>query len=207
MKKPLLIGLALLVSAAFAQATITINLGGGNIYGTSTATLAPPGALLQLVVSTTDNVFTAPTTGSYTGGSADDVVLASFVINAGLGSPGTFAQPIVVNYTGNISQGDFLMLRWFPTLTPANLTPPAGSPFGQFRVDLVQDFSDITWALPADGGGTFALNFLTMAQGSTVNPESAGVANMVVAIPEPTSVALIGVALAGLVGFARRRKA
>ena len=148
MKKLLYLGLALLASATFAHATITINLGGGNIYGTSTATLFPAGGLLQLIVSSTDNVFTAPVAGSYTGNSADDVVLASFADQCRLGSPGTFAQPIIFTFTGNIGPGDQILLRWFPTLTLANTTPPAGAPFGQFRTDLIENFSDIAWNLP-----------------------------------------------------------
>ena len=206
MKRICLVGLSLLASVAFAHGTVLINLGAGNIYGTSLATLAPPGSLLQLIVSTTDNIFTAPVAGSYTGGSADDIVLASFVINAGLGSPGTVAQPITVTYTGNITAGDLIMLRWFPTLTLLDTAPPADAPFGQFRIDLIQDFSTIAWVLPPDAGGAFDLNFLTMAQGSTVNPETAGLANMVVAIPEPSTVALLGLSVIGLAAYSRRRK-
>ena len=206
MKRICLVGLSLLASVAFAHGTVLINLGAGNIYGTSLATLAPPGSLLQLIVSTTDNIFTAPVAGSYTGGSADDIVLASFVINAGLGSPGTVAQPITITYTGNITAGDLIMLRWFPTLTPLDTAPPADAPFGQFRIDLIQDFSTIAWVLPPDVGGAFDLNFLTMAQGSTVNPETAGLANMVVAIPERSTVALLGLSVISLAAYSRRRK-
>ena len=204
MKRLFLFGLALLASATMAHATITINLGGGNLYGTSTATLFPTGGLLQLIVSSTDNVFTAPVAGSYTGNSADDVVLASFVLNNGLGSPGTFAQAIIITLTGNINPGDQILLRWFPTLTLANTTPPAGAPFGQFRTDIIENFSDITWNLPNDGS-LVALNFLTMAQGGT-RAEIEGVANMIVAVPEPSTVALVGLSVIGLAAYSRRRK-
>jgi len=205
MKRLFLFGLALLASATLAHATVTINLGGGNLYGTSTATLFPTGGLLQLIVSSTDNVFTAPTAGSFTGNSTDDVVLASFVLNMGLGSPGTFAQPINFAFTGNIGPGDQILLRWFPTLTLANTTPPAGAPYGQFRTDLIENFSDINWTIPNDGA-LVALNFLTMAQGGT-RMEIEGVANMMVAIPEPSTVALVGLSVIGLAAYSRRRKA
>src|SRR6188508_1379635 len=147
MKKLLYLGLALLASATFAHATITINLGAGNLYGTSTATLFPAGGLLQLIVSSTDNVFSAPVAGSYTGNSADDVILASFTTL----TPGTFQQVINFALSGNIGPGDQILLRWFPTLTLADTTPPAGAPFGQFRTDLIENFSDIPWNLPNDG--------------------------------------------------------
>ncbi len=76
MKKLLVLWLSLLASATFVHATITIDLGGGNLYTTNTSTFAPTGCLVQLIVSTTDTVFTAPNSGSFTGGSADDFVLA-----------------------------------------------------------------------------------------------------------------------------------
>ena len=200
MKKLLYLGLALLASATFAHATITINLGAGNLYGTSTATLFPTGGLLQLIVSSTDNVFSAPVAGSYTGNSADDVILASFT----LASPGMFQQVINFALSGNIGPGDQILLRWFPTLTLANTTPPAGAPFGQFRTDLIENFSDISWNLPNDGA-IVGLNFLTMALGGT-RPEMDGVANMIVAIPEPSTVALVGLSVIGLAVYSRRRK-
>ena len=123
----------------------------------------------------------------------------------GLGSPGTFAQPINFAFTGNIGPGDQILLRWFPTLTLANTTPPAGAPYGQFRTDLIENFSDINWTIPNDGA-LVALNFLTMAQGGT-RMEIEGVANMMVAIPEPSTVALVGLSVIGLAAYSRRRKA
>jgi len=203
MKKLFVLGILVLSSLATVSASITINLGGGNIYSTSTATLAPPGSLIQIVASTADNIFTDPTSTSFTGGSADDVVIASFVINAGLGSPGTFAQAIIFNLSATLTTGDLLLLRWFPTLTIADATgaPPAGTPYGQFRTDAVENFSDIAWVVPADNS-IVSLNFLTLAQGGT-RPESDGVAKFTV-IPEPSTYALLAVGLA-VVAFSRRR--
>src|SRR4051794_18067021 len=203
MKKLLFLGL-FFVSALCARADFAINLGAGMLYLPNGTTPQPTGTLVQLLASTTDNVFTLPTPGSFTGGSADDVVLASFTV----GSPGVVAQPITINFASfpNLTVGDFLLLRWYPTLPVGTASPAAGTPFGQFRVDIIENFSTISWQVPADGSIN-DLNFLTMSLGGT-RPESDGRASLVVtAVPEPSSVALVGVAFAGLVGFARRRKA
>jgi len=206
MKRIFCLSFALLAAASFSQGAILINLSAGNLYNGNTSTPFPTGGLIQLVASTLDNTFANPTPGSFTGNSSDDVVLASFAANDVLG-PGSVQQPVTFSLSGNLNPGDQILLRWFPQLTLANVAtgPSAGNTFGQFRTDLVIDFSDIAWFVPADNT-VFSLNFVTLAQGGS-NPESAGVANMVVtAIPEPSSVALVGVALAGLAGFARRRK-
>ncbi len=208
MKKLFVLGLSLLASATFVHATITIDLAGGNLYTAIPGTVAPTGCLIQLIVSTTDNVFTAPNSGSFTGGSADDFVLASFSLNAPFG-PGSFEN--VFNFAlsafPNLTPGDSLLLRWFPTLsgtTPPS-APPAGAIYGQFRIDIVEPPSDIGWFVPSDGAAV-TLAFLTMAQGGT-HPETDGLANMTVAlIPEPSTLALLGVAMAGLVAYSRRRK-
>jgi hypothetical protein len=202
MKRALILCI-LLLSTVAVRATVTINLGASVLYNSDGTTPEAAGMLVQLVASTTDNVFTAPNSGSFTGGSSDDIVLASFFINF---SGGTVAQPLIITLTGNLGAGDQIMLRWFPTLsgtTPPS-APPAGAAFGQFRTDLVENFSSTGWVLPADGS-TIDLNFLTVAGGGT-EPESAGRAAFTVAlIPEPTTYALLMVGLAGA-AFMRRRK-
>ncbi len=177
--------LALLVTSISAHATITINLGVDKLFQSNGTTPIPTGSLLQLVVSTTDNVFTLPTAGSFVGGSADDIVLASFACQ----SNGSFGGPIVFSLSGNLNAGDQIMLRWFPTLTISSSSPGAGTSFGQFRTDNIESASNIAWVVPADGS-TVSLNFLDIAGGGT-EPNSAGTASLVTAaIPEPSSVAL-----------------
>jgi hypothetical protein len=82
--------------------------------------------------------------------------------------------------------------------------PTAGTLYGQFRIDIVANFSDIAWFVPNDGA-LVALNFLTAANGG-ISPETDGLAIMVVAIPEPSTVALLGLSVVGLAAYARRRK-
>ncbi len=179
------------------------------LYNSDGTTPEGVGMLVQLVVSSTDNVFTAPNSGSYTGGSSDDFVLASFIINSGAG---TVAQPLIITFSGNIGAGDQILLRWFPTITgptPPSLTqagaPPAGSPYGQFRTDIIENFSNATWVLPADGS-TIDLNFLTTSGGGT-QPDSAGRANLLVsAIPEPSTYALLACGIAGIAYLGRKTR-
>lgn len=198
--KRLLLSSLLLLTAAAAHADVTLNLGGGNLYTAGGASLAPVGSLVQLIVSTGDNVFSAPTPNSFVGTSSDDFVLASFTINQGDGS---FTQPITFSLAvNNISTNDPLMLRWYPTLTSAS-GPGGGTTYGEFRTDAVESFSNIAWSVPNDG--TYSLNFLTQAFGGP-NAESAGYANFTV-VPEPSSTALLAFGgIAGAVAMFRRRK-
>ena len=192
--------LALLISSISAHATITINLGADKLFQSNGTTPIPTGSLLQLVVSTTDNVFTAPTANSFVGNSADDIVLASFASQ----SNGTFGGPIVFSLSGNLNAGDQIMLRWFPTLTLASSSPGAGTSFGQFRTNNIENFSDIAWVVPADGS-TVSLNFLDIAGGGS-EPNSAGTASLLTAaIPEPSSVALAIFGGTSLILAVRRR--
>jgi hypothetical protein len=199
MKK--LLALALITfTCATAQATVTINLGGGYIYFADGLTRAPMGSLVQLIASTTDNVFTAPTPDSFTGNSPDDLVLASFFVNV---EPGLFLQDIIITFSGTLGPGDQLLLRWFPTLTSAGSGPGAGTQYGQFRTELIENNSTINWNLPPDGQ-THDLQFVTMALGGT-RSEAEGAANLVV-VPDPSTYALMAVGLVGLVIANRRRK-
>lgn len=213
MKKLLTVSLLLLTVAA-ARSEITINVGGANLYNANGSSLMQPSMLVQLVASTTDSTFTSPTAGSFTGGSSDDVVLASFNINQGAGATNV---ALILNFANfaNLNAGDPLMLRWFPTITGPDMPssalpsgPAAGSPFGQFRTDLVEaeNGSNFAWIVPSDGF-TITLNFLTQSINPTsTHPESDGFANMVVAIPEPSTMVLMGLAVAGFAGYSRRRK-
>ncbi|HEX8078547.1 MAG TPA: PEP-CTERM sorting domain-containing protein [Chthoniobacterales bacterium] len=212
MKKLLTLSL-LLLALATARATVTINLGAANLYNANGSQLMQPGMLVQLVASTTNSIFDTPRDGSYTGGSSDDVVLASFSINQGAGATNV---ALIIDFASfpNLTTGDPLMLRWFPTIAgPANpsMTIPAGptggSPFGQFRTDIVEaeNGSNFAWTMPADSA-TITLNFLTqMINPASTHPESDGFANLTVsAIPEPSTYAFLALGLVGAV-LARRR--
>ena len=201
MKKLLLSAIAFVACSLSAHATVTINLGGGYIYFADGTTKAPLGSLLQLVASTNDNIFSAPTPGSFTGGSSDDVVIASFEVNQ---EPGIFLEDIVFSLGGTLGVGDQLMLRWFPSLTLSASAPGGGEQYGEFRTDAVENGSTTNWLVPADGQ-THDLNFLTIAAGGT-RPDAEGAANFVV-VPEPSTVALLGFGgIAAAAGLLRKRR-
>jgi hypothetical protein len=203
MKKLLLLASMFAASAAYAD--ITINLSAGELFESDGTTAFPMNGLLQLVVSTQDSLFTTPTPSSFTGGSADDMVLASFGANDFAG-PGSAQAAITFALNSAITTGDPLLLRWWPTLTTASLSPGAGTSFGQFRTDAIENSSDISWNVPADGA-TDALNFVTMSYAGT-EPDSAGIASMMTAaVPEPSTFALGALGVLGLVFLRRRRPA
>jgi hypothetical protein len=93
------------------------------------------------------------------------------------------------------------MLRWWPTLTTASPTPGFSTPFGQFRTDATENFSNSGWFVPADGS-TISLNFLTPnAGGDGSEPESAGrAAFTTTAVPEVSTV-VCAFLCAGALGF------
>lgn len=197
--------LASLFIGSAAYADISINLLAGEMYTSDGTTPIPQGSLIQLIVSTQDTFFTPPSATSFTGGSSDDIVLASFGSNnfAGAGT-GSASATITFSLNAAITTGDPLLLRWYPTLTTSSSAPGAGTTYGQFRTDAVENNSDIGWFVPADNG-TYQLVFQTQSLGGS-EPNTAGRAAFVVAIPEPSSITLLGLGVAA-VPFLRRRKA
>lgn len=199
-----------LVSAPFlslaAQASVSISLDLGTLYGSSISTVFPDGGLVQLIASTSGSDFAAPTAGAFVSG--DDVILASFGLDSSLtGLPGTTSVVISdINFAGDLGAGDALMLRWFPTLTASSPTSSltVGTIFGQFTSSAPIDVS-AAWFLPSDGA-TLGLQFLTTSTGvgSWADSQYALATNTVV--PEPsTYAAVLGVLVLGVTGYRRFR--
>lgn len=203
MKKILSAAVALLFSAGLASASITLTLDIG-VLRTSSGIPVNSSALFQLLVSSTDSFFTAPTPTSFVGGSLDDVILYSGTMNEIVG-PGTSEDLITtITLTGDITANDPLLLRWWPTLTGSSSMPGYSTPYGQFRSDSSRSAYDIAWFLPNDGS-TSVLQFLTQSVDGN-QPDTAGNASYTTAaaaIPEPSSFAFCAV---GLLGLALKRR-
>jgi hypothetical protein len=223
--------LATLLLAAAAKGGVTIDLDAGHLYssGTTSAYYLPysttsgsTGALLQIIASTNGS-FSNPTPGSYTGGNANNYVVADLSMNnAGTDEDFsefsfTFGTDLNAEFP-NLASGDALLLRWFPSITLAQeeqgTTPSVGTAFGYFEGNAADDNAwglpaALPWVIPSDGSndtGNDGLYFLTDASGGTL-PETAGKASSTVtAVPEPAEFAeLAGVLVVGAMFLGRRR--
>jgi hypothetical protein len=199
----------LILGPEWLNAGVTINLTAGQLLQADGITAVPDGSLLQVIASTTDNTFTTPSAMSFTGGSSDDIIVASFVMDSSTtGIPGDLNTAFSLTYSGNFGSGDPLLLRWWPTRTASSGEPGNGAMFGQFRSDVPRDNTEVAWFAPPDNG-TYNLSFLTASQGGN-QPDSAGVADMAVSpIPEPAGW-VFAVASSGVAALAilhRRKKA
>ncbi len=200
MKHRFLAFLLLALVATRAHAAFTINLLGGTVSDSFGTPLSSSSGVLALVASTTpgDSFFTqhiagsSLTTNSFLGG--DDLVVATFSSF----DDGFFSFSDSLSYesfTSQLSANDSLALYWFPTLSAGD-TILQGTSYGMF--------TDLTWAMPADGG-TVTYTFATESLGGSL-PDSAGFATLT-AVPEPaTTVALLGAAAGAFVLWRRNRR-
>ncbi len=179
--------LVLFLGCTFVGASVTINLGSGVLRNES-GIVMPDNGLLQLIASTSDTTFTAPTADFFTGG--DDILVASWGLDGstfnGAGT-GTDLSAVTFSYSGNFGSGDLLQLRWFPTLTPASIAPGVNTHYGIFRSDTIGlDGSDIAWVAPGDGS-TNALNFLTISAGGSFQDAFGEASFVTAAVPEAST--------------------
>lgn len=80
---------------------------------------------------------------------------------------------------------DFLIIRWYPSLTTADTTPGATT-YGQYGYA-----NDVTWVAGGDGTTT-SYSFLTQSSGGGTSANSLGYAsNTITAVPEPSSYAAL----------------
>ena len=219
MKKTLLALSILAIGSINAIADVHIDLQAGNLQD-STGAGVPVASLLLVIASGADLQFqnqTQPTSlsiGQYVSG--DDTIVAAYAINNNLGgSVGT------VNFS-NIAatQGQYLALRWFPAITYASYTsgttPALDNYYGTFAGATTGASGSVNggdpWVVPASGGSlmlnmlTVDLNYSSGAGLPDPVANSAGKATVKVgSVPEPSTVLLMGMGLAGL--LARRRRA
>lgn len=191
--------------AAVLPAQVTINLNAGVLYSAPGVPLAD-GRLIQLIVSTSDANFSAPTSTSFVSG--DDVVLFSFALDSSTsGTAGALTAVLNLSSLGSVpglTAGDALVLRWFDLNYGAS-TPTAGVAYGEYRSTIAIDDS-MVWSMLGDFS-TIDLNLLTLAAGSTTHTdESVGLASQTVsAIPEPAGAAVLAAVCTLAFIYYRRR--
>lgn len=223
MKKTSISVLAAVLVAGAANASVTINLGVGEIYSDPAATtLAPSGALINVLAKTDGtswgspqdiyNLF-QPLTDSFLPSGPFSLV-QSFGSDDGAG-PGTTFTPVNYSYAGDFSAGDQLLMVVYPTLTTSATSPGLGTLGLFYRTDLLLNGSDIAWVAPSDGftvnlfattaavGGELAANIF--APGDANMPGSGGGQGFTT-VPEPSTYALLSLAGLALGGYVARRR-
>ncbi|MBI2513886.1 MAG: PEP-CTERM sorting domain-containing protein [Opitutae bacterium] len=198
--KKILLVLAIAVSAVAGRAqTIAMDFGLGVLSGAN-GTAVPEGSLVKIIASS-DALFGAPTDSSFVSG--NDVVIYSGLLDgsAGLGlNTGTTSISLSVSST---YAANFLLVRWFPTLTSLQALPGNSTAYGEFGYP-----NDNTWVAPS-AGNTLAYNFFTVSTtlGSFANTLGyASLSTAPAAVPEPTTyAAILGVFAMGIIAYRRHR--
>ena len=218
MRLPFLAAVLLIAGTSAARATVTIELDAGVLRNATGTATVPQGGLLQLIGSRAgaNGTFAAPTATSFTGG--DNLIVASFGFNQGGAGfvAGETDSTVVFSLESTASTpsptlfdaGDAVLLRWWPSLTTASTTPGLGTTYGQYRSATGAD-GGLVWVSPADGlsfSVPNGLNFLTAAAGGPELDITGFATNVVTAVPEPSSDAMLAFATTVFVGILFRRQ-
>lgn len=210
---PRLLAFAMLGAAAPLPAAVLVSLEGGYLKDQNGQAITSGSGRMVLVASTGDATFAEITAGSslsvggtLTAGGDDVVLFASTVSgdgnNNGADDAGEFAQAISLTLSGALTAGSALALYWFPSLDADSASASAGTAYGFYRADAAGGDGSDAWVVPTDGTIGYELRFLTADAGSSVNG-SLGVADRIVAVPEPATLALVAM---GTGVFVRRRR-
>jgi hypothetical protein len=210
MKRALAIIMAIGISFS-AHATVTLFIDAEALKDASGTRISEGNGLVLIVADTLNNGFTSLldpgfslTLGSTLNGTSDDLIIAKYAVESGGFGDGCFQVTVPsLTLAGAWNAGDAINLYWFPSLTPTTLTTPAGA----FYNLLTGTFGGF-WSTPSDGG-SFSMSWFTSdateLESGGPNAASLGNASLQI-IPEPSTVVLVGMAIAGSC-FLRRRKA
>lgn len=208
MKRIAIFVVACLVSLT-ARASVTLNLQAFELKLESGQAM-PTSGIVLLVASTTDMTFSfqsdmnnnlaSLSQGSFLSG--DDLILFKWNLTLN-NTPGFLLDTTgSLDLSGNWGANDPLQLYWFPTLALNSPTAGSDTQFGQYRTDQALDGSDTGWFTPADSS-TIALNLFTMDRGGQSGIDGRATFHT---IPEPSTMALVGVGMLSLVALRRRRR-
>jgi hypothetical protein len=181
---------------------ITMSFTAG-VLSNSLGTPISDGSLLQIIASP-DTTFSAPTTTDFLGVSSNDILLWSGSMDSSTsGVSGVIITPALhFDLATYPVSGDYLIIRWFPSLTTAD-TAPGATTYGEYGYN-----NDNTW-IAGGASSTLSYSFLTQSSGAGSSPDSLGYAsNTVSPVPEPSSYAtVIGLFSLGMMLLQIRRRA
>jgi hypothetical protein len=223
--------LALVTSFAPANASLVINIGGGNLTDSSGGLLAA-NSLIQLVNLGTDGILNpirlddGDIAGLNQWVSGDDSVLnIPFKVVLGANSvagdfpttaafdleyqtdttPGFLTRSFEFE-PGDLPAGIKLGVRWFPGLLASNLltiTLTEAQRYGEFTRQAGVVNQGVAWLSPADTANVSFDPLITQSFGGS---ESNALGSAALQVPEPTAIAMSLIGAAGL-GMLRRRRA
>jgi len=191
------------------------------VLANKTGTTLSDGSLVLLIAShsaITSGTFSPISEGLYVGQNSDNVVVDAFAFNhiAGTGELQWTSNFNFGTINGvNFQAGDALAVVWFPTITLTQYNtgtkPTAGTYYGLFTSPVDTSSQGINWFAPAAGttlAPGYGLNMWTSNSdfGGTNTPNAGYAALQVIAVPEPSSLALMGGGLFAMGAWARRRK-
>ncbi len=182
MKRPLLSLLSFHALAGMASA-VTFNLAGDWLADEQGVQGIPNGSLIMLVASTEDDQFSEPSASGYVDPASDDVILGTFRASdaGGALNKGSYTASVHANFNdaenglARFDAGDPLLIRWFPTLTEADLEkrPSGAIPYGEFRTNQVLPGSTTAWYTPTSNASTINLSISAARVGNRYNPQGA----------------------------------
>lgn len=195
--------LACIIATEVRASTISMDFQVG-VLADSTGTPIADGSLFQIIASP-DTTFSAPTSTSFLGNGSNDVLVWSGGFDSSTVGAGAGIADMAVN---NIDlstypiAGDYLTIRWFPTLTSSSLQPGDSTSYGQYGY-----LNDNSW-IAGNAGSSTTYTFLTQSSGFGSATNSLGYAsNTVTPVPEPSSSAIVIALCALAVTIHHRRRA